>query len=296
MRIISFDVGIKNMAYCIFDISDSSSPFIIIDWNVLNLMEKKNEIITCNCSLKSSQAKCGKQAKYQKGENTYCEKHAKMSKYQLPDKINIKKLKVDELLKYCNNHFITNIEHNKKYMMEEINKYHEKNVLEPIKKIKEKTASETDLISIGRSMKKSLDEIKEIEKITHVIIENQISPIANRMKTIQGMLAQYYIMSGSPSNNIEFVSSSNKLKGYDSIINTATENIQSEGNNYRQHKKDSIIICNHYLENNENLNKWKYLLSTPKKDDLADCFLQGIWYLKNKKIIKTTENLKIEMV
>lgn len=289
MRIISFDVGIKNMAYCIFDISLS-----IIDWNVINLMDQTNKKITCNCILKKSDTVCGKSAKYYKNEETFCEKHAKISKYKIPDREhNIKKMKLNELINYCNSHFITMKENskntiNKNVLIDEINNYNNKHVLEIIKKIKEKKASDIDLISIGRNIRTYLNKIPEIDKITHVIIENQISPIANRMKTIQGMLAQYYIMSGSPNIHIEFVSSLNKLKGYDNII----ENNEAP-NTYKQHKKDSVIICNHFLENNENLKKWKPLMDTTKKDDLADCFLQCIWYLKNKKIITNADNLKI---
>jgi len=33
-----------------------------------------------------------------------------------------------------------------------------------------------------------------------------------------------------------------------------------------------------------------------KKDDLADCFLQGIYYLKRENIIMYSENLKINIV
>ena len=51
-----------------------------------------------------------------------------------------------------------------------------------------------------------------------VIIENQISTIASRMKTLQGMISQYFIMKGIPS--IEFISSINKLK----IINNSNKN------------------------------------------------------------------------
>ena len=38
------------------------------------------------------------------------------------------------------------------------------------------------------------------------------------------------------------------------------------------------------LNANNNLNKWIDSLNTKKKDDLADSFLQGIWYLKHKNI------------
>ena len=39
MNVMSFDVGIKNMAYCIFSIDRKTIS--IKDWNVLNLMEKQ---------------------------------------------------------------------------------------------------------------------------------------------------------------------------------------------------------------------------------------------------------------
>ena len=46
MNLISFDVGIKNMSYCIFEIHQDG--FVIKDWNVLNLMDETHEIQKCN--------------------------------------------------------------------------------------------------------------------------------------------------------------------------------------------------------------------------------------------------------
>ena len=63
-----------------------------------------------------------------------------------------------------------------------------------------------------------------------------------------------------------------------------------------QHKKDSIQICQQFLDNNDSMLQWKDILNTSKKDDLADSFLQGIWYIKNKKLITYAENLKINCV
>ena len=65
---------------------------------------------------------------------------------------------------------------------------------------------------------------------------------------------------------------------------------------YKQHKKDSIIICSQFLEKNDHLKEWIESMNSPKKDDLADCFLQGIWYLKHKNIISYAEDLKINSV
>jgi hypothetical protein len=151
-------------------------------------------------------------------------------------------------------------------------------------------------------MKRLLDQIQDIHHITHVIIENQISPIANRMKTLQGMLTQYFIIRGRPDIRIEFISSSNKLKGFNMPSNTIVNDAQPETktlkSEYKKHKTDGIAICREFLEVNHVWNVWKTHFESfaAKKDDLADSFLQGIWYLKNRKIITYAENLKINSV
>ena len=151
------------------------------------------------------------------------------------------------------------------------------------------SAGDLDLITIGRNMKGLLHKMENVQDITHVIIENQISTIATRMKTIQGMLAQYYIMH-TPDANIEFVSSSNKLKHL--ITMTVQEGRQGK-RDYKQNKKDSILFCSKFLDANPNLGDWSSVLTTSKKDDLADAFLQGIWYLKREKRITYNDNLTL---
>ena len=48
MKLISFDVGIRNMAYCIFNISDTSNNVSVLDWNIINLMDVEPDIKKCN--------------------------------------------------------------------------------------------------------------------------------------------------------------------------------------------------------------------------------------------------------
>ena len=88
MKLISFDVGIRNMAYCIFNISDISNNVSVIDWNIINLMDVEPDIKKCNVLLKSKgkkcnsnnnrvETECGKKAKYEKNEICFCEKKFK---------------------------------------------------------------------------------------------------------------------------------------------------------------------------------------------------------------------------
>jgi hypothetical protein len=331
-KLISFDIGIKNMAFCLFDIHSREVALTpaIQKWDVLNLMDAvENTQQLCTCSLKGKPSKkrpvpsspklCCKKAKYEKNGQYYCEKHAnEHTEFIIPQKEHsppaLRKMKTEELLAisekysvfarkntaggtldaFCRDSHIgggeleEKIPTTKKGLLEKTLAFFEQKCFRVLQAPKKKTANETDLISIGRNMTKLLDEMPEITDgtITHVILENQISTIANRMKTIQGMLAQYFIMRGRPDIVIEFVSSSNKLKDFVAEKNTT----------YKQHKKDGIAICSRFLENNPGWAGWSSVLQTTKRDDLADSFLQGIWYLKRGNIISYAENLKINIV
>ena len=109
--------------------------------------------------------------------------------------------------------------------------------------------------------------------IDYVIIENQISTLASRMKTIQGMIIQYFIQRNM--ENIDIVSSQNKLKLLKEYENI--ENIKKTS--YSVRKKMGINLTNKILDTNEKLSTSKELF-IGKKDDLADSLLQGIYYIK----------------
>jgi len=313
MKLISFDVGIKNMAYCVFSVSGENidPSYSILDWNVLNLMDNNDTPISkCTEQNISSGKKktlhkiCNKNAKYTKNGKCYCEKHAKQcSQFMIPKKeysnTTLKKMKIDNLLELAKTHFLIqsteyNEKHLKKDLMLLLTNFFEKKCLEPIITAKKKTAGDTDLINIGRNMNKQLNDLPIINDITHVIIENQISPIATRMKTIQGMLTQYFIMKNDNAH-IEYISSANKLKAFGKIdkeeqplenilikneeIGEQKQIIKMDKKIYKTHKNDAVFYCSQIIEKNPHLYSWKPSLDTKKKDDLADCFLQGVWYL-----------------
>jgi|688.fasta_scaffold02705_9 hypothetical protein len=285
MKLISFDIGIKNMAYCIFSLE--SNTLKILKWDILNLMneEEKVQQNTCTCLLKNKK-QCTKIATYKKGENYYCKKHSlEQKEWMLPTKENtatsIKKLKLQDLREMANKWSIVT-ETSKPQLLEKIIDHITKNTLEKIEKPINKKTQDMDLIQIGKNMTKLLNEIPNIETMTHIIMENQISPIATRMKTIQGMLAQYFIMKCQQETSIiEFISSANKLKGF----------FPTQKSSYKENKENSIVICSKIIESNECLHEWIEIMKThKKKDDLYDAFLQGIWYLRNNKRIVCIED------
>ena len=296
--IISFDIGIKNLAFSVLSIN--SGTLNIIDWGIINLSDfvSTNVGPVCNCLLKNGN-QCGKKASYEYTEIRrvpegtlvpLCATHAKSCGKLMPSKElsmpHVKKLKMDELHAYCTQRFIVPGA-KKAETLEKVQQYIDKNVLQPIKKAKVKTANQIHLVDIGKRIKQNFDTrfSSYLDKISHVILENQISPIAGRMNTIQGMVAQYFIMQSSDNLVIDFISSAGKLKGL------------SDSSQYKDHKKDGIAFCQRFMEANPELNTLKTVFDkASKKDDLADCFLQGIYYLKKQNIINYSEDLKIKSV
>jgi len=311
--IISFDIGIKNLAYCVF----SLPTFSVLAWDVVNLVpavESTAPLCTCLKASKSGGV-CGKKATYTYGDANYCLVHSKNSGKLLPSKETsapyIKKLKLDELLVFCEKHGIAVPPAAKKPVLIETAIHHfERRCLVPIVKPKTSNANQVHLVDIGKRIKMEFDERLKtlLPQITHVILENQISPIAGRMNTIQGMLSQYFIMRNE-AIHIEFISSIGKLKGLSQVDKTQSAPVVPSEQSaplvpltavpfdktiYKEHKSDGIFFCKQFLENNPQLMSHKQIIeASHKKDDLADSFLQGIYYMKRGNLISYNDKFQI---
>jgi hypothetical protein len=140
-------------------------------------------------------------------------------------------------------------------------------------------AHDLDLITYGRNLMKHLDILlSSIDgPIDMMIVENQISTLASRMKTLQGMITQYFIMKDVPE--IEFISASCKLK----LFTDSALDISSfvDASTYSDRKKSGISICRSLgagTGSSTPYATWMPMFEKhKKKDDLADCFLQGLW-------------------
>lgn len=377
--IVSFDIGIKNLAYCVFLVREeqkpfsesgskpfsesgpkppaekpfcassrpipveSTEPFTIRDWGIINLIEQDVvEKPKCNCR-NAKGSVCGKSASYSfveverreaprheapkmreverpepkaepapkaPNETLYCLVHAKSSGKLLPTKelssAALKKLKVDELGELCIKHGIQVLTNDKKAdILAKVVANFAARTLTPLIATKSKNANQIHLVEIGKRIKTQFDHVFSKYYLTHVILENQISPIAGRMNTIQGMVSQYFIMRDRTDQlAIDFISSAGKLKGFvpDTLAkmnegSPSEEPTKGPANTYKTHKRDGIAFCNQFMTANPGLATFRHVIdASTKKDDLADSFLQGIYFMRRENIINYSENLKINIV
>ena len=275
MKILSIDVGIKNLAFCLFDKPQTAQKFKITKWDTIDISEKEDNI---KCVFIEKNIICNKPAKFKKEDNCFCLKHSKKQKLKIPTAEQkptfINKQKIQKLYEIADCYSIKYENKIKKVeLVKIINDYINNNYFQTIES---KKASDVDLFNIGINIKTKFNKLFENEeKIDYVIIENQIGPLAIRMKTIQGMIVQYFIMSNLNVEHIEFISASNKLKDYDA----------KDKATYSDRKKLGISKCLEIITTDFIFNEHiEYFNSHKKKDDLSDSFLQGIWFINNKKI------------
>jgi hypothetical protein len=268
MQLLSIDVGIKNLALCVIEPSTCS----IIKWEIVDISQSDSfqcDIALCNTSV------C---FHHHSTDKYYCRKHAKKhvpKNCHLPKHLTnaeLKKLYVHDLRQLVDDMQSVNppIQRTKKALLEWIHTYKCQHYLEEIQPAK---ASTVDLISISQNITSKLNVFLEDVSVEHIIIENQMGKIATRMKTVEGMLIQYFTMTLPLLQKIETVSATNKLKGL---------NLSNEKTTYSQRKKLSIEKCLEFLQSSlyDNIHYIDYFQQHQKKDDLSDSLLQGLRFIR----------------
>jgi hypothetical protein len=281
MKLLSIDIGIKNLSFCLFEHDNMShhNETKILKWDNIDLSEKNES----KCIEIDKNGLCDKPAKFIKDGKCYCLKHSKKHTLLQP-KPDLKpsylnKQKIQNLIEIADKYKVKYENPPKKtQILALLNDFATNNCFQPIIKT---NASKINLVTIGRNIQHKFDEIlcDHLSSITTIIIENQIGPLANKMKTIQGMISQYFIMKNNHIE-IEFISASNKLKDY---MPKDKGNGKKEKLDYKQRKHLGIQTCLEFVSTDYRFKPWETFFNKhTKKDDLSDCFLQGIWFIKYK--------------
>ena len=79
MNILSVDVGMKNLGFCLFHVEDNK--FSITKWDTIDLC---NEVKVKCQGMTKKKGKCDKLSKYCKNGEYYCKTHAKNKEFKIP--------------------------------------------------------------------------------------------------------------------------------------------------------------------------------------------------------------------
>ena len=301
--VVSFDIGMKNLALCVLEQKSSNSKIQILDWDVLNVITgsesaaivvKPEVVSSVSCSL------CKRKAKYvdiATHTKHLCTAHKNADghipvtvAYTTPKLLKQSKTALETFCKTHSIEYPTGTRILKEDLVKQvICPWLQPRLLEelnPRAKSASLSSSHPDVppyIQMGRFLDTLLrDRLAPFrDKACVVVIENQM---AERMRMIQGMVLQFCIGFFPRNVHIEFIAPSNKLKPVTAHPSaTATEGAttvsSAVGAKYRQNKKDGVLRCREWIEHEYLGTPWNTLFDkSNKKDDLADSFLQGVWY------------------
>ena len=294
-RILSWDVGIKNLAFCMLQKTDDK--FTILKWGTINLVEDRQK---CQFEMKGGN-QCSELAKFciyhtdkiplfkdlDSGIGYCCTKH-KEKMIPTISEFNKKKKQVPFKCCQCDQEAQYNLDDTDYHWCDE---HFKKKGASFIKKIKTKkvtviSCNKQPIQELAEKLYKKLDtEFTDFMKVDQVLIENQPSLRNPTMKTLATILYSYFVIRGitdatktkSTIKEVRFVSPSNKLKVNKSTTEKVLKNEKEKecAKVYKMTKKLGEKYCKSLIcpADAEKLSKIK------KKDDMCDAFLQGFQWL-----------------
>lgn len=290
MKVLSWDVGILNLAFCI--INYDNNEWEIEDWGIINISERK-DFFCIECNKKATLTFTD----YYNNEYYYCGRHKPHNDHILkiiPEFDNIFTNKNDDVCSWFNK---KQCGKKSKYIFNNTACFcntHAKNTFKNIvknydvKKISKKSINKTSTEDIKLKLIQELDKRKHFLNCDVVLIENQPSMKNPKMKAISSTISDYFIIRGivdkqinnSNMNLVRFMSPSNKLKLVDN--GDKKDLIKVKGDESKTYKLTKALSVKYTNELIENKPQWKEVFDSHKKqDDLADALLQGLYYIIN---------------
>ena len=290
MKILSFDIGVKTMAYCVTEYNNETDMINIVSpcatfWNIINLTgieAKKCESPACE----SNVTLCA----IVNGENRYyCGRHKKVhTLYVSVNKFN--SIDTDDVNVICQ-HSVS-CKKKSKYIINEkylcnvhknmIEKNEEKNRLLKKYKVFVKDFTINDLkMNLLREFDKRRDIFLNVDA---VCIENQ--PNFNIMMSSLGNVVWTYFgirgivdkdINNSKIEKLTFFAAANKAK-INNKEKEQYEEINNASNKYKKTKQMSVDNCRMMLAHDQSC--IDHLDTFKKKDDMCDAFIHGAYFIQ----------------
>lgn len=290
MKILSFDIGIKNLAYTIGNFNKETKKLVIEEWDIINLIETElNEQTLCSHVGKTKQKiKCTKFANFMtaNGGEYFCKTHKKNHKKYIPPVI--KKINIDKKCCEENCNKTAKYEVNMRQICpshkSKIEKHFKQNF--SLKKVKTIKCKDYPIDKLADKMIKILDEkYQHFFECDIVLLELQPCMTNPKMKTVSNYLSMYFRIRGkhdkvnnSNMEDILYYRATNKLE-------FNKDNTDDNKDTYKNRKKTGIENVNDYLDSVGDIENKEKFNSHKKKDDLSDALLQILSYLQSNKLL-----------
>lgn len=170
-KVIAFDIGIKNLAFCILENNRN-----VIALNNTNILEPVEQVNCCTCSAKAS---------YKVIDKVFCKRHIPKT-HSIIKELDSKKLPTIKILKeLVKTHNCENIGSSKETYLDALGKKFTFHFEQP----KQANASKVSLEEIHDSLRKFVKDNWELfSGCTHVLLENQPAFKNPHMKSVQVLL------------------------------------------------------------------------------------------------------------
>lgn len=246
MKLISIDVGLRNLAVCVLN-GTSRSDVSISHWDVIDVLGEKNGVDSPKCF------KCGKAAMWKHTSSYACTPHRPKTGITYT-KSALQKKTIAELQ-------VIHGEGAPKLKKDLVNALSTRTGW--TKFSGGSNIKHAPVLDLARDISNSFDTRNTWWNAADlVVIENQKD---RRMFAVQAMIHMYFASKGF---RVKGVSAIHKLNNILTLDSTST---------YKARKKTGIVHCEQLMPSENKA----FFKSHKKKDDLADSFLQGLWFLEH---------------
>lgn len=250
MKLVSFDVGLRNLAFCILE-GTGRNDVKILHWDLIDVMAE-------GAGHEAKCFKCRKPANWKQQEKYACSAHKKAGRSVTKTFLSQKTL--ESLKKEALESGIQGT--TKKDLVDGLYKHYGSLVWKRCVK----SCKQGSVVDLAPLINTSLTSRTSMwTGSTKVIFEQQPD---KRMMAVQAMMHMWFECHGYSTKGVSAVHKLTNMVTVDDVTKT-----------YKGRKKTGIVHAATLVPE-----QWKdYMLKHPKKDDLADAFLQGLWFMENSK-------------